>query len=252
MRQLWSESLKQRVRPSLFRALYPRKQSFECPICGYYGPFKDKHVSRVPNVRRADSKCMGCGATERHRMISMVLDEILDEQCATQRLLHIAPEFCLQPRLKQAFGVYHTADLFRTDVDFNEDIQAMSFPDGSYDCVFVSRVLMIPEDLEACIREMRRVLAKGGIAVIAETYTRDTTLEFEDRSGERIREIGLDALDLYRRYFDRVDLFQSGHYDRKYQLHNAMLIDGQPADDYPEAVRVPGVGFQDVVAICHA
>lgn len=234
----------------MYRLFHPGRQSFECPVCQYKGPFKDKVVSRKPDARRTHSKCVRCGATERHRLASLVFDEILNEECRHQRFLHIAPEFCLQPRLSEAFETYHTTDLYRTDVDFNEDVQKMSFEDGSYDFVFISRVLMIPPDLEACIREMRRILKPGGTALIGETYTREHTLAFEEPTGERIRELGMDAIDLYRRHFDRVDLYTSDRYDSKHQLVNRMLLDGKPADDYPEAVRVPKVGFKDVLAIC--
>lgn len=252
MRHRLTEKLKQWLRPLPFRLLHLSSPSFECPICGYRGPFKDKRITKSPDVVRSSSKCVSCGSTERHRMQYLVIEEFFANWNAKEKsCLHIAPEFCLQPRLKSLFGTYHTADLFRKDVDFNEDIQWMSFADGSYDCVFVSRVLTIPPDLEACIREMRRVLKPGGIAVVAETYTHDQSGEYGEMREGRSRKIGLDLLNLCEKHFSRVDRLLSTRYDEKYQLLNRMKLDGKPTDDYPQALRVPGVGFMDLVALCH-
>lgn len=168
------------------------------------------------------------------------------------KALHLAPEDCLRPVLAQHFGTYHTADLFKTDVDFKEDIQKLSFANASYDAVVISRVLTIPPDLEACVREIRRVLKPGGIAIIAEIYTHDQTREFGKMINARSREMGLDSLKLYERHFARVERFYSDRYEPRYQLHNLMRLEGQPKDAYPEGVRIPQQGFKDLVAVCHA
>jgi SAM-dependent methyltransferase len=175
-RNPYFEAAKRALRPAIYRAIYPGKQIFHCPICQYRGPFKDKIVSRSPDVRRVHSKCVQCGAAERHRLLYLVLKDVLGGWTGqNKRMLHIAPEPCLQPLLKSIFPVYHTADLLRRDVDFNEDVQAMSFPDATYDCVLISHVLLIPPDLNATVSELRRILRPGGIAVIAESCARETT-----------------------------------------------------------------------------
>ena len=253
MRQRWSETIKGHLRPLLYRAFFRGKPVFECPICGYRGPFKDKRVSRTPDVVRADAKCVQCGAVERHRIQYLVFGEVLPSWGAAQKkILHLAPEFCLRPQLSRLFGTYHTADLFRTDVDFKEDIQRMSFPDGSYDCVVVSRIFPDIPHLEPAIRELRRILKPGGLAFVAEDYVGEKTEEFSPKRGERARALGLDALGLYARYFARVDRFLSNRYDTKYQLFDCMRVNGQVMDDYPEVVRAKGVGCMELVAVCQA
>lgn len=246
-----AERLKHAIRPTLYRVAYPQKHHFECPVCGYAGPFKDKRVSRQPDIVRADSKCLGCGAAERHRMLRLVLNDVFAEWDPSDRsMLHIAPEPCLRQWLAPRFNVYHTADLFLPDVDFKEDIQALSFEDGRYDCVLISRVLTIPPNLDACIRELRRILRPGGLAIIAEIYSHEKTVEFGEMRAGRSREVGVDLLDRYAEHFAQVEPFLSSRYDAKYQLANLILKDGQPADDYPELVRVSGKGFMDLVAVC--
>jgi SAM-dependent methyltransferase len=185
-------------------------------------------------------------------MLRLVIRDVLENwNCGNRSLLHIAPEACLRGWLRELFDVYHTADLFQPGVDFQEDIQAMSFPDASYDCLLVSRVLTIPPDLTACLREIRRVLKPGGIAIIAEIYAHEKTIEFGEMRAGRSREIGIDLLDKYAEHFRQVEPFLSSRYDSKYQLTNRIWKDGRPADDYPDFVRVPGQGFMDLVAVCH-
>lgn len=251
MRQPWSEKLKQAVRPSLYRLMQAGKERFRCPICDYHGPFKDKVVTKSPLLVRKSSKCPKCVGVERHRLMHLVLGELLKEQDpGGKSLLHIAPEECLENQLRAEFGTYHSADLFRKDVDYCEDLQKMTFPDGSYDWVVVSRVLISPPDLEACVSECRRVLKPGGVFVVAEYYPRETTDEYGEMRGDRSRELGVDVIDLYRKYFQTVDLYDSLRYDRGFQLVNRTELDGAVFDDYPDLVRAPGEGLKDVVAVC--
>lgn len=251
MRQRWTEAVKGLVLPFLFKTFHQGKRAFECPICGYHGPFKDKRISRTPDVVRADAKCVKCGGVERHRLQRLVIDEVLPAWGAAQKkLLHIAPEFCLQPRLTSLFNVYHTADLFRSDVDFKEDIEKMSFADGTYDCVYVSRVLVDIPHYEPAVREVRRILKPGGLAILSEAYLHEKTVEFAQRRGNRAREMGLDALDYYGRHFASVERFLSNRYDPKYQLLDRIRTDGQPSDDFPQAVCARGEGCMELVAVC--
>ncbi len=252
MRQHWSETFKQVLRPAWYRLFAREREAFECPICGYQGPFKDKRISRKPDLVRRHSKCLACGSTERHRMLHLVLEELFATWSPQgKKLLHIAPEDCLKEPLQSHFGTYHTADLLRKNVDFQEDIQSLSFPDGSYDATLVSRVLTIPPDLDASIHELRRVLSPGGVAIVAEIYTHDQTLHFGEMRSGRSREIGVNFLELLQSHFDRVDVYLSDRYPSRFQLTNRMVLEGQPRDNYPDRVRVPHLGFMDLVAVCH-
>lgn len=253
MRTKLTENIKRVVRPPVFRALHPGKSKHDCPVCGYRGPFKDKRMTRVPDFTRTDSKCPRCGAVERHRFQHLCFERVFQEwPPAGKSALHIAPEFCFEPMLRRAFRVYHTADLFRTDVDFQADIQAMPFDDASYDAVFVAHVLAMPEDLEKSVREIRRVLKPGGRAFLTEALRHEKTLEYGERRGEPVREIGADFLDLLRGHFARVDMRTADEFDARYQLVNRVYLDGKPFDGYPEVVRVPGVGYKEFLAVCTA
>ncbi|WP_437184937.1 class I SAM-dependent methyltransferase [Planctomicrobium sp. SH668] len=251
-KKLWSERLKQIFRPTFYRTFYPNKPVFECPNCGYVGPFKSKPVKRFDQVKRINSKCLGCACLERHRMLSLVFDELYPQPSESKSILHIAPELCLQPKLRGLFGTYHSCDLYMPGVDFVEDMQKMSFADATYDCVFIARVLTIPPDLDACLSEMRRVLKPGGVAVIAEIHTLENTLEYGEMRGGRSRVLGTDFFDHCRQYFSKVEEWTGDRYDAKYQLINYMIDHGVANDKFPEKIRVKGVGYQEIVAICQA
>jgi len=259
MRKAWSERVKGAVRPTLMRAVRPRDERYHCPICDYHGPFKTKRMDRLPGERgrqqaviRRHSKCPRCASVERHRLQWLALNDFLPGfRPAGKSLLHVAPEPCLQPRLREAFGVYHTMDLLREDVDFNEDVQRMSFADASYDAVFVSRVLAIPPDFAASLREIRRVLRPGGVAIISEYLDRERTEPDDDPASEAARLFGTDVVDDWRRAFDRVELRLSDEFPGEHQLVNLLERDRTPVDDVPALVRAPNLGVKELLAFCY-
>lgn len=253
MRSRWSEKIKQLIRPKLYTILNPSREHYTCPICNYRGPFKDKSVYNTPKTVRTDSKCLGCGSTERHRLIHLVMNELTEsEDFGNKSVLHIAPEDCLGTQLKSLFGKYETADLFMKNVDHKEDLQNMSFEDGSYDWVVISRVLTEPPTLLPCLDELRRIIRPGGSALIAEIFTHEKTMEFGEVVNERAREIGIDLIDMLKDRFTAVELYKGDRYDPKYQLLNRILYDKKPKDDYPSEIAVPGIGFKDMLTVCRA
>lgn len=250
MRSAHTEKLKGIIRPFFYKLLKKTGESYLCPICGYQGPFKDKRISKQPDLVRIDSKCPKCASNERHRMMHLVFNDVFDNTAKKGKsVLHIAPEECLKGLIADKFETYHTADLLKKDVDFNEDVQAMSFNDNSYDCVVISRVLTIPPDLDASLSEIRRILKPGGLAVIAEIYKHENTKEFGKMINERSREIGIDLIDKLDEVFDEVECFSSNQYNEQFQLANKMVLNGQPTDAFPDKVKINNVGFSELVAI---
>lgn len=232
--------------------LVSSKHSYRCPICNYSGPFKDKALRGNRSATRLDSKCLGCGSNERHRLLHLVIDNLSRQEDLSQKsLLHIAPEECLSEQLKTIFGRYETADLFKEGVDHKEDLQKMSFSDASYDCIFISRVLTEPPSLDLCLNEIRRVLKPDGFAIIAETFTEEKTIEHGSVKNQRARVIGIDLLDELRQRFSTLELLKSDSFPNEYQLTNRIQMNGDAFDKYPDEVKVEGVGFMDVVVVCH-
>jgi SAM-dependent methyltransferase len=209
-----------RAESSKFRATgSPR---FSCPLCGYVGAFVNYPTSLLKGPNRLkDTRhyalCPGCGSLERHRLQSRTLDVVLPGfACEEKSVLHFAPEPFLQKRLRSAFGIYRTADLFRKDVDVRADMCDLPLPDQSVDLVYASHVLEhVPDDRKA-IAELFRILKPGGMAIIpVPIYTTGATVEYDRPRPEEdghVRGPGLDYFDRYREVFDDVVLYTSNDF----------------------------------------
>jgi SAM-dependent methyltransferase len=94
------------------------------------------------------------------------------------RMLHMAAEPCIAQRFLDLPNVdYITADLDPTRGMVASDLTRMAFADGSFDVILCSHVLEhIPDDSRA-MRELRRILRRGGQAILAVPMWRRVTEE---------------------------------------------------------------------------
>jgi SAM-dependent methyltransferase len=74
----------------------------------------------------------------------------------------------------RAVACYHCG----RGVDRREDLTHLSFPDGSFDLVYASHVLEHILDDQSAIREIRRVLSVGGVAVLPVPIISNSTVEY--------------------------------------------------------------------------
>lgn len=138
------------------------QQNRQCPMCGWSG-FQFLPAKPGPFFR-FDAMCPRCDSAERHRLAYVLLEERLRSRVG--KLLHFAPERCMEKWLRQTCDEYHTADLSAPNVMHKVDITATPFEDASFDRIWCSHVLEhVPDDRKA-MREMGRVLRPGGLAVI--------------------------------------------------------------------------------------
>ncbi len=211
--------LKRRINLLIFKFRNPRKEKFECPICGYRGPFMDKVTY---NDIRKHARCPNCSALERHRLQFLVLQDVFREkETAHLRMLHVAPEAFFRGFFSQRFGQYETADLKMKSADHIVDLQRLPFDDNTYDFVFASHVLEhIPNDGKA-ISEVRRILRPNGMAILPVPIYSGKTVEFSEPDPNEfghVRAPGLDYFDRYERCFSKVERFDSGSQPEKYQV----------------------------------
>jgi hypothetical protein len=134
-----------------------------CPLC-------EKHFSAWVKYEEHGS-CPSCGSECRHRLLWLLLqsqNRILNQRC---KLLHFAPEPCLQNKFKAQQNIeYTTADLSAPRVDVYTDITNLVFEDNSFEAIICCHVLEhIPDDKTA-MREIFRVLSSDGIAYIQVPY----------------------------------------------------------------------------------
>jgi len=149
-----------------------------CPVCGK----SSSRFRRFGIVPREDAECAHCGAFERHLLLWLFLSEKTDLfDGRPKTMLHVAPEPCLEPRLRKRLGGgYVTADLFSPRAMVKMDISDIHYGDQSFDLIYCSHVFEhVPDDRRA-MREFFRVLKDEGWAILLVPIESDRT--FEDPS----------------------------------------------------------------------
>ena len=209
------EYLLKGLRAPIFKLLnHKSKYKYDCPICGYHGPFMDKN-------NRLRAKCPKCGELERARMAILVVNQIYDDKKASETdVLHISPENFLRKLFKEKYKSYISSDLYREDVDHQFDIQSIPYPDNSFDLVFASHVLEYVKNDKQAIKEINRVLRPGGLAFLPVPMLHKKTIDFEERPSNKriIRETGKDYFDRYREVFAEVIIYEPEAFNPRFNL----------------------------------
>lgn len=207
-----------KLRPSVYlraRALRYAGTRVQCPICG--GRFRGFVPFRVSGGARFNAMCPACDSLERHRLLWLYLVRETPLLSEPSRLLHFAPEYSMQRSLRRLPNVrYTSADLDSPLASEKTDMTDLRYPDASFDLILCSHVLEHIVDDRKAMRELHRVLAPAGRAVVQVPVDtlRDTT--FEDAAitlpEERERAFG---------QYDHVRLYGR---DVKERLESAGLI----------------------------
>ena len=165
-----------------------------CPCCnGRFGRFKPSAGGA------AELECPRCGSRPRQRLLWLYLnaERLLDAPGV--RILHLAPEPCIEQRLRTLDGAqYVTVGGENPLADVRAELPSLPFEDASFDRILCSYVLEgAPDDAQA-MRELRRVLAPDGLAVVQAPVSRDLQRTVEAGGlraygrdlDERLREAG--------------------------------------------------------------
>lgn len=194
---------------------YKSNYQYDCPICGYSGPFMDKKD-------RLRAKCPKCGELERARLAMLVLSQIYDDKKASGTdVLHVSPENFLRKMFTKKFKSYVSSDLYREDVDHQFDIQNIPYSDQSFDLVFASHVLEYVKNDRQAIKEIKRVLRPGGLAFLPVPMLHEKTIDFEERPPNKriIRETGIDYFDRYKKIFKEVKIYDASSFQERFNLN---------------------------------
>lgn len=243
---------KLRLPAPLFRLCNRGKEQFHCPICEYHGPFAD--FRSFAGTRR-HAICPNCGSLERHRLQWLVINSVPELAASrNKKMLHFAPESFFRGLLSRRFAAYETADLFMKDVDHQVDITALPFEDSSYDFVFASHVLEHIREDEKAVREVRRILRPGGLAILPVPIVCEKTIEYPHANPQEaghVRAPGMDYPERYSKYFSRVDVHDSAAYSREFQVFIYEDRSRWPTSECPLRPPMQGEKHRDLVPVCY-
>jgi SAM-dependent methyltransferase len=113
-----------------------------------------------------EAECPWCRSNDRERLLYLVLRRDTDFFRSPLRVLHVAPEARLRRAIARSQENYETTDLEMPGVDFHCDLTAIPRPDAAYDAIVCSHVLEHVPDDRAAMRELRRILAPSGFAIL--------------------------------------------------------------------------------------
>lgn len=166
---------------------------YYCPFCngrfstflplGHKSPvFTEKKI--VGGGYRLNARCPRCYSSDRERLIYLYLDlgkkYIFSESI---KLLHVAPEKNLAIKLKSQSNIHYiSADLNSPSADIKMDITDIKQRDETYDVIICNHVLEHIHDDSNAIRELFRILKKGGFAILQVPISYSIEKTFEDSS----------------------------------------------------------------------
>ncbi len=160
-----------------------------------------------------EAECPWCRSNDRERLLYLFLRRHTDLFRRPRRLLHFAPEARLRRAIaRSGQAEYVTTDLSMPGVDVNMDITAIPRPDAAFDAIICSHVLEHVRDDRAAMRELHRVLAPDGWAVLQVPIA-----SLADRTDEEGPDAPLQPEERARRFGDpsHVRLYAEGDYVRR-------------------------------------
>ena len=127
--------------------------------------------------------CPVCGTVDRGRLLYLFLVNKTDIFEKPKKLLHVAPEVCLQDILRSKANIdYLTADISQKNVMIEMDITDIQFPDESFDAIICNHVLEHIIDDGKAMSELYRTLKPGGWAILQVPLSLTLKNTYEDAS----------------------------------------------------------------------
>ena len=156
----------------------------QCPLCGCQ---RRKFLPYGYVTSRENALCPNCLSLERHRLLWLWLvreSDIGRGAMALPKMLHIAPEVALMRKFKKMYAStpdrYVTADLESPLADMHFDVQQIPLEDESFDAIICNHIMEHVEDDGKALRELYRIMRRGGWGVILSPVELEREKTFED------------------------------------------------------------------------
>ena len=156
----------------------------QCPLCGCQ---RRKFLPYGYVTSRENALCPNCLSLERHRLLWLWLvreSDIGRGAMALPKMLHIAPEVALMRKFKKMYAStpdrYVTADLESPLADMHFDVQQIPLEAESFDAIICNHIMEHVEDDGKALRELYRILRRGGWGVILSPVDLEREHTFED------------------------------------------------------------------------
>ena len=156
----------------------------QCPLCGCQ---RRKFLPYGYVSPRENALCPNCLSLERHRLLWLWLvreSDIGRGAMALPKMLHIAPEVALMRKFKKMYAStpdrYVTADLESPLADMHFDVQQIPLEAESFDAIICNHIMEHVEDDGKALRELYRIMRRGGWGVILSPVELEREKTFED------------------------------------------------------------------------
>ena len=146
----------------LFRSLYYqfyRGKKYECTIC-------KKQLRKFIELENEDKLCPYCGSLARNRRLWMLLKSSYLRE--NWHVLHFSPSRSLYRKLKKYPTIKYVSTDYAGDflADEQLDITNIDKDDSTYDLIICYHILEHIEEDQKAMKELYRVLKKGGYCII--------------------------------------------------------------------------------------
>lgn len=169
-----------------------------CEYCGWEGNNFFIYKDAKDYYNRRNALCPRCGSAERHRLLLRYLKDRTPFFSRESKILEVAPirvfqELCLRQSNLSCVSI----DLASRLAMVRMDVTSLAFPDNEFDVILCYHVLEhVKDDLRA-IRELYRVLAKDGFAILQVPVDQglEETIEYDKpnpRECNHVRRYGRD------------------------------------------------------------
>ena len=233
------------VRAQLSRATWRlyAGSSVSCNCCG--GGFRRFRVY-VSDGGHRSLTCPRCNSLGRHRVDWLYLIDHTEMLQRPTRLLHIAPEVCLEAPLRRMAHVdYLSADYDSTLAMERLDVRNIHHGDESFDAVICNHVLQLVDDDRVAMSELCRILRPGGWALIQSSVDeqRDDTIE------KSVARDSAEGCGRYEEVFQRI--YGRGDYLRRLGQAGFTVTISDFARKLPPAVQQRlGLDLDEIVYFC--